>query len=131
MKRAQTTKAWLQTRGALLALALIDATLALTMRFSRTEAQQRASTGGDYIISTAVVCAEFIKLFSSGALAVSEGMPVAELFGQVLQPGSITMAVPAVLYAIQNNLQYWAASLLDAPVYQVRCTRFAITNSAI
>lgn len=116
MNLAKNRTEWLRTRGALAALVVIDAGLALTMRYSRTVAA--SDSDGGYAISTAVVCAEAAKLVSSVVLASRE-MPIASVLSSVFTIEALAMAVPAVLYALQNNLQYWAANMLDAPVYQV------------
>ena len=85
-----------------MSLAVIDAALALLMRYSRQEAASKAS--GGFIISPAVVCAEALKLLLSACLALWS-VPISELYQTVVNRGSLKMAVPAILYAVQNNLQ--------------------------
>jgi len=92
------------------------------MRYSKTLPDK-------YISSTAVVCAELCKLMFSVILHVyfrcrelgiknySFKMLMQELFGK--ESDCIKIMVPAVLYLIQNNLQYFSATKLDAATFQV------------
>jgi len=97
--------------------------LALVLRYSKTLPDK-------YLSSTAVVCSECLKFLTSILFHVlqrvreitppekySFKMLLDELFGK--ESDCIKVMVPAVLYLIQNNLQYFAASKLDAATYQV------------
>lgn len=105
-------------------LVIQNSLLVLTMRYSRTV------EGPMYMSSTAVVCSELTKFFLSLMLHVvqrikeieppnhySFKMLYNELFGK--ESDCIKIMVPAVLYLIQNNLQYLAATKLDAATFQV------------
>lgn len=76
------------------------------MRHSRTIAAQLEDSNEGYIISTAVICAEVVKMMSSAVLASLEGLSAKELFQLIVNKESVVMAIPAVLYAVQNNLQW-------------------------
>lgn len=86
--------------------------------------------GHRYFTSTAVFLNEVIKLGISLSLAlndVSKNMSsstpatalFAELFRQVFTGDSWKLAVPAMLYTLQNSLQYIAVGNLDAATFQV------------
>jgi len=85
--------------------------------------------GKRYFTSTAVFLNEVIKLIISISMAMydnasrtpyaSTSALVHELFGQVFTGDSWKLAIPAVLYTLQNTLQYLAVSNLDAATFQV------------
>lgn len=88
--------------------------------------------GQRYQASTAVFLCEILKLAISLTLALYEIMvrPQAsqtttimaifeELAGAVFAGDSWKMAIPAMLYTMQNSLQYMAAGNLDAATFQV------------
>ncbi|TPX33034.1 hypothetical protein SmJEL517_g03979 [Synchytrium microbalum] len=90
------------------------------MRYSRMIAGPR------YLASTAVVLSESIKLLISLAIHIHESSKVQRVTLESLyndffgpQSDAIKLMVPAVLYIIQNNLQYLAVTLLDAATFQV------------
>lgn len=97
-------------------------TMVLLLRYSRTQTVQ----GPRYMSSSAVVSAEFLKIiaclcvllwengFSVPALAVQLRN---EVWGQPRE--TCKMLIPAGLYTVQNNLLFYALSLLDAATYQV------------
>ncbi|KAI9138791.1 nucleotide-sugar transporter-domain-containing protein [Paraphysoderma sedebokerense] len=112
--------------------------LILSMRYSRT------IPGPPYIISTAVLLAELIKLVisiavhfhqsrtslkrlttstlpQSSPLSVQHAYTIKQFLKDIFGPKSdaLKIMIPALLYAIQNNIQYVAISLLDAVSYQV------------
>ncbi|XP_066298063.1 UDP-N-acetylglucosamine transporter-like [Branchiostoma lanceolatum] len=103
-------------------LILQTTSLVLTMRYSRT-AETR---GPRYLSSTAVVVAEVMKIAACVVLVFFEqGMDISrlgstlrqELVGKPLE--TLKLAVPSILYTLQNNLLYVALSNLDAATYQV------------
>jgi len=96
---------------------------AFVMRISKTQPEK-------YVSSTAVVCAEIIKFSISLVLHVffrcrelgsirnyNFKMLLNELFGK--ESDCIKIMVPAVLYLIQNNLQYFSTYKLDVATFQV------------
>ncbi|EGB13064.1 hypothetical protein AURANDRAFT_58573 [Aureococcus anophagefferens] len=93
-----------------------NSALTLAMRYSRTR-----KTAHRYHPSEAVVMSEVVKLIISLALAAKAQEPRPAMAGRGLlaRPGSYVLLVPAALYAVQNNLQYVAASNLEPAVFQV------------
>lgn len=71
-----------------------------------------------YYASTAVFISEVMKLTFCSLYAISE-QGFVEPFKQVFQKDWWKLAIPALLYTLQNNLQYVAVSNLDAVTFQV------------
>ena len=97
-------------------LVVQDTTLVLCMRLSRSR------PGPMYVASTAVCCAELLKLaICFAAVYVENGRGfVAALRTQVFRPRELArLSLPAVLYVVQNNLLYVALSNLRATPYKV------------
>jgi solute carrier family 35 (UDP-sugar transporter), member A1/2/3 len=103
----------------LLVLVLQNSSLVLLMRWSRV------AQGEPYIASTAVVAAEVVKLVASLFLIYRQmgSWPafVSHLHETIIarKDETISMAVPAILYTVQNNLLFVAVSNLEAATYQV------------
>jgi len=109
----------------LVILVLQNSGMVLIMRYSRV------LPGEQYISSTAVLISEIFKVVVSTILHVQQQresakhalqkytipMFLTEVFGE--QSGFFKLLVPAALYTIQNNLQYVAATNLDAATFQV------------
>jgi len=107
-------------RGSLLAVVLQNTALAICMRYSRipepiVEGQEPAPM---YLVSTAVLCGEFLKLVVSFCLALKEE-DVQKVSRDFFSRNALVMLIPATLYTLQNNLQYVAVSNLDISVCQV------------
>jgi len=84
----------------------------LLMRYTRTIDSER-----QYLTTTAVVLGEIFKLVISGMLVVSQEGTLTKMFAD---PWEVTKSsVPALLYLLQNNLQYVAVSNLQPATYQV------------
>lgn len=93
------------------------------MRYSRT---RTSSDSGDlYSSSTAVVTMEGVKFVSCLFMVLYEKRSVNGLLTALYEelyrrPDELLLlAVPSVLYSIQNNLLYYALSHLDAATFQV------------
>lgn len=99
--------------------------------------------GQKYIISTAVLLNEIIKLLISLVVAIYEiatrddtqlTNPSPGLFREltraVFSGDSWKLAIPAMLYTLQNSLQYVAVSNLNAATYQV-LSQLKILTTAI
>ncbi|KAJ3262593.1 hypothetical protein HK103_000122 [Boothiomyces macroporosus] len=104
----------------LITLVVQNSVLVIVMRYSRT------IPGPRYNTATAVVVSEFIKLIASLIIHIREESRIKKItpqsiFMDVFGPtsGWMAMTVPAILYFIQNNLQYVAVSKLDAATFQV------------
>ena len=104
-------------RAVLCTLAVQNACQMLSMRYSRLPSQPT------YLTSTAVVSAEVVKILLSLAMLVAQlGTPALDMVWRsvfVQWKDTLKVGLPALLYLIQNNLLYVAASHLDAATCQV------------
>jgi UDP-sugar transporter A1/2/3 len=95
-------------------LVLQNSALILVMRYSRT------LDGPQYLPQTAVVVSEIVKFLICSIIYIINEKPLSpSVIIKDFQQDWIKMVVPAVLYLVQNNLQYIAVSLLDAATFQV------------
>lgn len=108
--------------GSLVFIVVQTTTMVLVLRFSRTQAVE----GPRYLSSTAVVTAEFFKILTCVAVLIWQNdlslrRVASQLYKEVwCQPKeTCKMLIPAGLYTLQNNLLFFALSLLDAATYQV------------
>eukprot|EP00158_Paraphelidium_tribonemae_P009965 Partr_v1_DN29015_c0_g1_i2_m58766 putative Solute carrier family 35 len=94
-------------------LVLQNSFLILLMRYSRT------LPGTMYLASSAVLMSECVKV----AVCLCMQFLVLRMPGVSLQTifagDAWKLSVPAILYTVQNNLQYMAVGLLDAATFQV------------
>jgi len=104
----------------LVTLTLQNAALGLSMRYARTR------PGDLFLSSTAVLMSELVKLISCLGLVYREESSSLVNLKQALhntivkQPiDTLKVCIPSMIYVIQNNLLYVAASHLDAATYQV------------
>jgi UDP-sugar transporter A1/2/3 len=112
-------------------LVVQNSSLALVMHHSQQ------GNGPKFNPATAVILAELLKLCICTFVQLKERSKLGKygirgLLDDVVGRDSnhTAMAVPALLYFIQNNLQYTGAKLLDAAVYQVSC-QFKIITTAM
>ncbi|CAL1535569.1 unnamed protein product [Lymnaea stagnalis] len=101
----------------LLGMVIQSSLLALTTRYSRTEHIE----GLRYVSSTAVATSEVIKVIIClliMALTARKTL-LAQLLSLTNTRDVIKSCVPAILYTVQNNLQFVAMSYLDAATFQV------------
>ncbi|XP_050952929.1 solute carrier family 35 member A3b isoform X1 [Labeo rohita] len=103
-------------------LVLQTTSLVLTMRYSRT----LQSDGPRYLASSAVVCAEVLKIVACMLLVFKDHSFSVRALNRVLKEEIINkplltlkLAIPSGIYTLQNNLLYVALSNLDAATYQV------------
>nr|CAG4645645.1 EOG090X098P [Lynceus sp. MCZ IZ 141354] len=104
----------------LVTLTVQNAALGLSMRYARTR------PGDMFLSSTAVLFSELCKLFMCLWLVFRENNSNVNEWKRALIQHSIKnpmdtfkVCVPSLIYVIQNNLLYVAASHLDAATYQV------------
>ncbi len=104
----------------LVTLTIQNALLILTMRYSRLVA------GKMYIPTTAVVLSEFSKMVICLGILLYQEKSITKWLTLLYQglivnwKDTLKMSVPAIVYMLQNNLQYVAVSNLEAAVFQVR-----------
>eukprot|EP00754_Rhynchopus_humris_P036556 Rhum_TRINITY_DN18666_c0_g1::Rhum_TRINITY_DN18666_c0_g1_i1::g.168060::m.168060/K15272/SLC35A1_2_3; solute carrier family 35 (UDP-sugar transporter), member A1/2/3 len=118
--------------AALSLLVLQNSALTLTMRASRLP----GNTQGMYLATSAVVVCELIKLMLSVAMLVLEkGVDgaVEAIRTDILSTAGSNLAllVPATMYTLQNNLQYYAAGNLDPATFQVLYQMKLITTAIL
>ncbi|KNE70130.1 UDP-galactose transporter [Allomyces macrogynus ATCC 38327] len=103
----------------LVTLTVQNSLLVLLLRYSRTLPQDDGAPV--YSSATAVLLCELIKLVLAIALYVraTPNSSPTTLVADIFSPKWYLLAVPAVLYTVQNNLQYVAATKLDAATFQV------------
>uniref|UniRef100_V5HD05 Putative solute carrier family 35 udp-n-acetylglucosamine udp-glcnac transporter n=1 Tax=Ixodes ricinus TaxID=34613 RepID=V5HD05_IXORI len=108
--------------ASLLFIVVQTTTMVLVLRFSRTQTVE----GPRYLSSSAVVTAEFFKILVCVAVLFWEnGFSASQVAKQLYcnvwaqKRETFKMLVPAGLYTLQNNLLFFALSLLDAATYQV------------
>jgi len=109
----------------LVVLIVQNTVLVLAMRISRT-------SGGElYVASTAVVCAEVVKLVISLICLRGELQEnfLSYVMEEVFSSDTLLLAVPGLLYTVQNNLLFVALSNLQAAVYQVTYQLKIITTA--
>lgn len=93
-------------------LAVQNCSAVLVMRWTRSTPGQN-----NYNTQTAVVMQEVFKTVVSMSLTLWQRGEISSTFRNV--PELLKTSVPAVLYLIQNNLQYIAVSNLHAATFQV------------
>ncbi len=105
---------------ALCILTIQNTSLVLVSRYSRV------MDGRKYLVTTAVVLIESLKLFLSVILVLRENSWQIKKTGKLLKMEIVDkywetakVFVPSLLYAIQNNLFFVALSYLDAATFQV------------
>jgi UDP-sugar transporter A1/2/3 len=106
--------------ASLIALVFQQVSLVLIIRYSRM--RQAGDESASYMISTAVVSAEGLKLIlnlSLELLLVKRRDEWSRLVPELMSPKSLKLAIPALLYVVQNNLLFVALENLSVPLYQV------------
>ena len=118
----------------LLTMVFQNTLLVLMMRYSRRpSADETGEPLKIYLTSTAVVMSETFKMAIAlvGVWMQSRGGShyVQTLHDEIYHPDTIKLAVPGLLYMIQNNLLFIALSHLEAAVYQVTYQLKIITTA--
>lgn len=114
--------------ASLITLTVQNAVLNLTIRMARTQKDL-------FIASTAVILAEIIKIFSCLVMIwISEKSVIKVIHSLRLHiinnpMDTVKVAVPSIVYYIQNNLLYVAATHLDAAPNQVMYQLKIITTA--
>lgn len=102
---------WFVKFAALLLLTMQNSAAALLMR------QSRSASSVVSIAQTVVILQECVKLLASLLLITLNGHSLSAVIDSPYE--LLRSSVPALLYLIQNNLQYTAVSHLDAATYTV------------
>ncbi|KAM5163316.1 CMP-sialic acid transporter [Mantella aurantiaca] len=103
----------------LMVMTLVAAAYTVTLRYSRTVTTEM------YFSTTAVCVTEVIKLLLSVIILAKETGSSSRLISSLRENvlGSpvemLKLAIPSLVYALQNNMAFVALSNLDAAVYQV------------
>jgi solute carrier family 35 (UDP-sugar transporter), member A1/2/3 len=117
-------------------LVVQNCSLILVMRYSRIQ----GSNDGKYIISTAVVLSELLKLLVSIVIVYGSNMSnfcsvegIRKIFHEDFVEHRyeiLKLCIPSGLYVVQNNLIYLAASNLPVSIFQV-LSQLKIVTTAI
>nr|GAT53252.1 predicted protein [Mycena chlorophos] len=106
----------------LVTLAVQNSLLTLIMHYSRVSTTPSSS----YSSATAVLTTEILKgsislfiAFSRIETTSTEPSRIRRLASDVFSPDCWKLSIPAILYVIQNNLQFVAVSNLQAATFQV------------
>ncbi|XP_053201505.1 UDP-N-acetylglucosamine transporter-like [Panonychus citri] len=120
--------------GSLITLTIQNCTLNLLMRASRTQKEL-------FITSTAVILAELVKLITCiGMVYSNEGSSkgaIKTINNQIIKRplDTLKVAVPSIIYYVQNNLLYLGATHLDAAtcqiIYQLKILTTALFSVAM
>ncbi|KAF8511380.1 nucleotide-sugar transporter-domain-containing protein, partial [Gautieria morchelliformis] len=114
----------------LVTLAVQNAALTIIMHTSRTT----IPPSRQYSAASAVFLNELLKGSISLAIAVSRveprRSPWRRVARDIFSPDCWKLSIPAILYVVQNNLQYVAASNLDAATFQVTYQMKILTTAA-
>ncbi|KAG5653825.1 hypothetical protein H0H81_010098 [Sphagnurus paluster] len=125
----------------LVTLAIQNSMLTLIMHHSRVSTPPSRA----YSAATAVLMNELLKGIISFIIAYlridhssdAAGLPrsisrvsLRKLASDIFSPDCWKLSIPAILYVIQNNLQYVAASNLDAATFQVTYQMKILTTAA-
>jgi len=97
---------------ALCFLVVQNSAAVLIMRYTLVRPGER-----HYLTSTAVIMAEVLKTTVSAAVVMQQHGTIAGIFSDKLE--LLKTCVPALLYVLQNNLQYVAVQNLHAATFQV------------
>ena len=108
---AKETSTWFKSFALLLLIAQ-NVSLVLTMKVSMGDGAT------PYIVTVAVFMTELLKLvICVVVIYVYQGKTFNWM--SILQVEGLKMAVPALLYVVQNNLLYFAVSRLEPAVFQI------------
>ncbi|KAF7294853.1 hypothetical protein MIND_01023200 [Mycena indigotica] len=104
----------------LVTLAVQNSLLTVIMHYSRVS----ATPDHAYSPATAVLTTEILKgsislLIAFSRIEPSEPSRIKRLVSDVFSPDCWKLSIPAILYVIQNNLQFVAVSNLQAATFQV------------
>lgn len=124
-KPGGTTNRWTRQLSALIVLTVQNTVLVLLTKLS--------FRGGaaHYLASTVVVCAELLKLVTSCVLlAHVDGRNAIMHALRETKSQAVRLALPSVLYVIQNNLLFEGMRLLSPTLYMV-CSQNKILTSAL
>ncbi|KZV61700.1 hypothetical protein PENSPDRAFT_592487 [Peniophora sp. CONT] len=109
----------------LVTLAVQNAALSIVMHYSRVSTPPSLS----YSPASAVFLNELLKLLISFAVA-AQNTPLKALIRDVFSPDSWKLGIPALLYVIQNSLQFVAIANLPVATFQVTYQMKILTTAA-
>ena len=109
---------------ALFILTIQNTALVLVTKFSYRQ------SATPYVASTVIASAELVKLFLSCiSLVASDGQSAARDALREVPSSALSLAIPSVLYVIQNNLLFEGVRLLSPTTHMV-CSQSKILTSA-
>jgi len=107
---------------------LLKGAVSVGIALKRIDADMTASAV--YPLSEKSISKEFVRRPSPNWTSIFRPSRLRVLRTSVLSPDCYKLAVPAILYVIQNNLQYVAASNLDVATFQVTYQMKILTTAA-
>jgi solute carrier family 35 (UDP-sugar transporter), member A1/2/3 len=111
MPSSEASPQWLKTTALLLLIAQ-NVSLVLTMKVSLGDGS------APYIVTVAVLLAELLKLIIC-LIVIYLYIKKPFNWGSVWSVEGLKMAVPALLYVVQNNMLFFAVSRLEPAVFQI------------
>mmetsp|Transcript_9448 Transcript_9448/g.15451 ORF Transcript_9448/g.15451 Transcript_9448/m.15451 type:complete len:347 (+) Transcript_9448:19-1059(+) len=115
----------------LILLVFQNVLLVMSMKYSKVH---KSEDGRAYLSSTAVTMAELVKFVSAMLLELFFETPanesfVAKMRSEFFNFDTVKLAVPGILYCIQNNLLFVAVTNLPVPIYQVSAQAKILTTA--
>ncbi|CAL58079.1 UDP-galactose transporter [Ostreococcus tauri] len=96
-----------------------------------TKMSYRDGGAAPYVASTVIACSEMAKLLASGGLVLAlDGEREFWSAVREIPSSAFRLALPSVLYVVQNNLLFEGIRLLSPTVYMV-CSQSKILTSAL
>lgn len=110
-KKTQDTQGWTMKAVLLAVLSIQHCLVGIITN------QSRNTGSGKFLPQTGVICQEIVKGVFALSLVVRNGESLVAIFSNPLELAR--SSIPALLYLVQNNLQYVALKYLDPATYVV------------
>ncbi|KAG2751681.1 hypothetical protein P692DRAFT_20669799, partial [Suillus brevipes Sb2] len=110
----------------LITLAVQNATLSIVMHYSRVSTPPPLS----YSPAAAVLLCEILKGSISFVIALWRAQDTGDSHCEIFSPDCWKLSIPAVLYVVQNSLQFIAISNLPVASFQVAYQMKILTTAA-
>jgi len=98
---------------------ILKGSISFAIAFARTKPPGDTTRGYDLLPATPTTSVSLVRPLISIPTPASYIPRLRNLLTQIASPDSWKLSIPALLYVLQNNLQYIAVSNLDVPTFQV------------